>query len=190
MCINRQSEDMEEEAAIDEGLLALWSKWKLYVSLYLSDKDMANVDWIESFCSDMRENLKRLKDKGKLPADAGSSASAEASSPHDYPRGVWKVLVLPEQLRPSPRRLPTVGLDGTQYIVDERLGEFRACGRIDLRVAFDSKRGLRMLRRFYVDICAVCRQEVAVRLDTSDSHIVCLTCGNPVEVNRSLCRPR
>ena len=70
MCVNRNLEDMEEEAAIDRSLLALLGQWKRYVSLYLSDQDIANMDLIESFCTDMRDSLIRLKMEGKLPADA------------------------------------------------------------------------------------------------------------------------
>jgi len=70
MCVNRNLEDMEEEAAIDRSLLALLGQWKRYVSLYLSDQDIAKMDLIESFCTDMRNSLIRLKKEDKLPADA------------------------------------------------------------------------------------------------------------------------
>ena len=74
MCVNRSLEDMEEEAAIDKSLLTLLRQWKRHVSLYLSDEDIASMDLIESFCTDMRNSLFRLKQEGKLPADAGNSA--------------------------------------------------------------------------------------------------------------------
>jgi predicted RNA-binding Zn-ribbon protein involved in translation (DUF1610 family) len=179
---------MEEEAAIEESLLALWSKWKRYVSLYLSDKDMANVDWIENFCSDMRESLIRLKKEGKLPADAGNSAPSGANPCDEGSQDVRKGHVVPEELRPSPRRLPTACLDGTEYMVDERLREFRQFRSPHARVVFDSQEGRRMLKSFYVDVCPSCRQEVAVRVDTAGSHVACPACGTAVAVDLSLCK--
>ena len=70
MCINRNSEDMEEEAGIDRDLTALLGRWRRYVSLYLTDQDAANVNWIESFCADMQESLIRLEAEGRLSASA------------------------------------------------------------------------------------------------------------------------
>jgi predicted RNA-binding Zn-ribbon protein involved in translation (DUF1610 family) len=146
------------------------------------------MDLIESFCMDMRDNLTRLKKEGKLPADAGNPAPSGANPCDEEPQDVRKAHVVPEELRPSPRRLPTVCLDGTEYIVDERLREFRQLRNPHERVVFDSQEGRRMLRRFYVDVCRKCRQEVAVRVDTADSHVVCPVCGTEVAVNLSLCR--
>ena len=187
MCVNRML-DMEEEESIDRSLLALLRQWKRYVSLYLSDQDIANMDLIESFCTDMRESLIRLKKAGKLSADAGTPAPSETSPCDEEPQDVRKAHVVPEELRPSPRRLPTVCLDDIEYIVDERLREFRAWRNPHARVVFDSREGRRMLKTFYVDVCPSCRQEVAVRVDTTDSHVICPVCGTAVAVDRSLCK--
>ena len=67
MCVNRNSEDMEEEAGIGRDLTALLGRLRRYVSLYLTDQDAANVNWIESFCADIRESLIRLEADGRLP---------------------------------------------------------------------------------------------------------------------------
>ena len=179
---------MEEEAAIDEGLLALLRQWKRYVTLYLDDEDIAGMDVIETFCTDMRESLNRLKKEGKLPADAGNSATSKKGTFDNGPEEVRKAHVLPDDLRPSPRKLPTVFLDDTEYIVDERLREFRPWRNPHARVVFDSQEGRRMLKTFYVDICPSCRQEVAIRVDTTKSHVVCPVCNAAVAVDRSLCR--
>jgi predicted RNA-binding Zn-ribbon protein involved in translation (DUF1610 family) len=45
-----------------------------------------------------------------------------------------------------------------------------------------------MLKTFYVDVCPSCRQEVAVRVDTTKSHVSCPVCGTAVAVDRSLCK--
>jgi ribosomal protein S27E len=180
--------DMEEEESIDRNLVALWSQWKQYVSLCLSDEDMADVDWIENFCTDMRYCLMRLTEEGKLSVDARSVALSVASSQDETPQHVFRARVVPEELRPSPRRLPTVCLDRTECIVDERLREFRQVHNPHARVLFASWDGRRMLKSFYVDVCPSCRQEVAVRVDTAGSHVICPVCGTAVAVDRSLCK--
>ena len=79
-------------------------------------------------------------------------------------------------------------LDGITHIVDEKLREFRQVHNPHARVVFDSREGRRMLKSFYVDVCRKCRQEVAVRVDTTGSHVACPVCGTAAAVNRSLRR--
>ena len=76
MCGNQKLEDIGEDAAIDRNLIALWRQWRRYVSLFLFDADMPEVDWIDSFCTDMRENLTRLEAEGRLSASADDRGPA------------------------------------------------------------------------------------------------------------------
>ena len=186
MCVSRNSEDMEEETGIDRDLTALLGRWRRYVSLYLTDQDAATVNWIESFCTDMRKSLIRLDADGRLPASAGGRGPAGGG-----PAGVGHVWGEPpkmgsmevkkmdnvsEKFRHYPRFLPLVHIHGA-YFVDERLREFRRAENHIRRVVFDSRKGQLMLGKFYIDTCGTCGQEVAILRKPLTRIVKCRVCG-------------
>jgi ribosomal protein S27E len=86
--------------------------------------------------------------------------------------------------RPGPRWLPKVSFGRTTYFVDERLHEFRHVDNPYKRVSFGSPRGVWMLRRFYVDVCRSCLQDVAIMRDTASERVPCSVCGSLVRTQR------
>jgi ribosomal protein S27E len=86
--------------------------------------------------------------------------------------------------RPGPRWLPRVSFGRTTYFVDERLHEFRHVDNPYKRVSFGSPRGIWMRRRFYLDVCRSCLQDVAIMRGTSAEHVACSVCGGLVRTQR------
>jgi hypothetical protein len=68
MCDNTYYEGTEEEAEIDEKLMALWSQWKQCMLRHLSDAELAHLNWSETFCEDVRRSVNQLNEDGKLDA--------------------------------------------------------------------------------------------------------------------------
>ena len=84
--------------------------------------------------------------------------------------------IVNEKFRHYPRFLPLVHIHGA-YFVDERLREFRRAENPIRRVPFDSKKGQLMLRKFHVDTCGTCGQDVAVLQEPLTSIVKCRVCG-------------
>lgn len=77
----------------------------------------------------------------------------------------------------DPRRLPTVRLNGVDYFIDERLGEFRPVWNPHHRVEFNSAAGVAMLHRIAIVTCPDCGQELGVPLaPETGADLVCPTC--------------
>ena len=81
----------------------------------------------------------------------------------------------------GPRRLPVVCFGQIEYFVDERLREFRRVNNPYRRVVFDSAKGIRMLRGFYVDVCRSCYQDVAIPRSSAAMRVMCPVCGGSVQ---------
>jgi ribosomal protein S27E len=81
-----------------------------------------------------------------------------------------------QRFKHYPRFLPLVNIHGA-YFVDERLHEFRRAENSNRRVVFDSMKGQLMLRKFYVDTCGTCGQEVAILRQRLTSTVKCRVCG-------------
>jgi hypothetical protein len=80
----------------------------------------------------------------------------------------------------GPRRLPTVHLDGEEYFVDVRLGEFRTKTppiRHIESIDFASARGQRLLKQCTILECQRCGQAKATVGPDSNSSDRCIRCG-------------
>lgn len=58
MCSRPDFEGEEQE--LDEHLLSLFHRWKGYAELWAGLEGVSEADFIESFCSDMRNRLPEL----------------------------------------------------------------------------------------------------------------------------------
>lgn len=76
----------------------------------------------------------------------------------------------------GPRRLPTIQLQGVEYFVDERLGEFRQVDNPHQRIDFDTCEGWEYRGTFKIVSCPGCRQEVCISRLPGDER-PCPTCG-------------
>ena len=65
MC--QQTDVRVEDAEIDDALLALFRRWKNYLSDLIGDEEITDTVWIEAFLGDMHLRLTCLEAGGKHP---------------------------------------------------------------------------------------------------------------------------